>query len=104
MASFYQEITEKKRISNQLLFLSKTFNEQEKEKKVKQIHQIEYELKTVKEDYLRLKNKREELEEKSLEKRNQAKIGKEKKEIKRSIEEGKVKKITDSNQGGENEN
>ena len=97
IANFYKEIAETKRISNQLIFLSKTFNEQEKEKKMKQIQQIEYELKTIKNDYLRLKNKREELEEKSLEKRNQMKLVKEKKEIKRSIEEGKIKNINNSN-------
>mgnify|MGYP003409611940 CR=1 FL=1 len=93
LESFYEEISNKKRVTPQMIFLNRSMNDQEKEKKIQQIQEIEKEIKMIKTEYLKIKNKQDKLEEKSNEKKENIELQKEKLEIIRTIEEGNIKKI-----------
>jgi hypothetical protein len=96
LETFYNEIYVKKRVTPQMIFLNRSLNDQEKEKKIQQIQKIEYEIRMVKAEYLKIKNKQDKLEEKSNEKKEKIESDKERKEISRAIEDGSIKKIINS--------
>jgi hypothetical protein len=91
--AYYKGIAPGKKVTQNIIMMYKTIDEKEKEKNLEKIKKLEDEIRMVRNEYLKVKNKKEKLLDISKEKRKEREKALEEKEFKRTLEDAKIIKI-----------